>query len=113
MKTVGFFAMTVMAGTLGTAALDAYSISHNVVSTMFMVGLGLAIATGVRVGNLAGAGHRDEAAFAGWSGVAMAAIVMTVLGGMVLIFSDTIAAVYTDDPDLQPEPRCSSWSPHS
>lgn len=101
-ETIGFGAMTVMSGWLGSQiALDAYAISHNVVSTMFMVGLGLAIAAGVRVGNAAGAGNWSEARFAAWSGAVMATLVMGVLGAVIYFASDGLAAVYTDDPELQ------------
>ena len=99
-ETIGFAAMLLMAGGLGTAALDAYSISHNLVSTLFMVGLGLAIATGVRVGQAAGAGRPDEAAFAGWTGLGVAFVIMGGLGVLVYAFPMEIARVYTDDPDL-------------
>ncbi len=100
-ETVGFAAMTVFAGQISLAALDAYSISHNLVSTLFMVGLGLGIATGVRVGHEIGRGRPEEAAFAGWSGLATAVVVMSALGGLVILARAPIAAVYTDDPALQ------------
>ena len=99
-ETIGFAAMTMIAGTIGVAALDAYSISHNLVSTLFMVGLGLAVATGVRVGQAVGAGDAREAAFAGWTGLLVAFAVMGSLGAMVLIFRHDIAYAYTDDPAL-------------
>src|SRR5699024_2340614 len=67
-ETVGFATLMMMAGTLGTAALDAYSFSHNLVATVFMIGLGLAIATGVRIAQAAGAGELREAMLAGWTG---------------------------------------------
>ncbi|MEM6677972.1 MAG: MATE family efflux transporter [Pseudomonadota bacterium] len=97
-ETVGFATMSLVAGQLGALALDAYSISHNLVSTVFMVGLGLAVATGVRVGNEAGRGRPDEAAFAGWTGMAAAGVLMGMLALLVFAFRPTIAAVYTDDP---------------
>ncbi len=100
-ETIGFAAMTMMAGWLGPMALDAYAISHNVVSTMFMVGLGLAVATGVRVGNEAGAGNHGEAAFAGWAGLLASAVIMGSLGTAVFLFSDGLATVYTDDAAIQ------------
>ncbi len=100
-ETMGFAAMTVFAGQISLAALDAYSISHNLVSTIFMVGLGLAIATGVRVGIEIGRGRPEEAAFAGWSGFAAAVLIMGALGGLVAFFRHEIAAVYTDDAALQ------------
>lgn len=97
-ETVGFAAMTMYAGTLGPLALDAYSMSHNLLSTLFMVGLGLAVATGVRVGNALGAGRRDEATLAGWVGLGTALVVMASLGLLVYLTRPGLAAVYTDDP---------------
>ncbi len=99
-ETVGFAAMMMIAGTLGVAALDAYSISHNLVSTLFMIGLGLAVATGVRVGQATGAANAREAAFAGWTGLLVALAVMISLGVLVLAFRAEVAAVYTDDAEL-------------
>lgn len=97
-ETIGFASMTMFAGQLGTLPLDAYSLSHNLVSTLFMVGLGLAVASGVRVGIEMGRDRRDEAAFAGWIGLSAVVVVMSVLGVVVVISRETIAAVYTDDP---------------
>lgn len=99
-ETVGFAAMTMIAGTIGIAALDAYSISYNLIGTLFMVGLGLAVATGVRVGQAIGAGDLREATFAGWTGLLVAFVVMSTLGVLVLIFRFELASVYTNDPDL-------------
>ena len=99
-ETIGFAAMSLMAGTLGIAALDAYSISHNLLSTFFMIGLGLAVATGVRVGQATGAGNPREAAFAGWTGLLMAFLIMGTLSVLVLVFRFEIAGVYTNDPEL-------------
>lgn len=100
-ETLGFAALSMMAGWLGTLSLDAYAISHNVVSTVFMVGLGLAIATGVRVGNHAGAGRKEEAIFAGWAGLIVTAGVMGTISLAVFLFGEGLASVYTDDPAIQ------------
>jgi MATE family multidrug resistance protein len=97
-ETIGFASMTMFAGQLGTLPLDAYSLSHNLVSTLFMVGLGLAVASGVRVSIEMGRGRPDEAAFAGWVGLLAVVVVMSLLGALVLISRETIAAAYTDDP---------------
>ena len=100
-ETVGFSTMTLFAGQISALALDAYSIGHNMVSTLFMVGLGLSIATGVRVGHEIGRGRPAEAAFAGWTGLAASVAVMGALGLGVLVFRDTVALVYTDDPEIR------------
>jgi MATE family multidrug resistance protein len=99
-ETIGFTSMTMFAGQLGTLPLDAYSLSHNLVSTLFMVGLGLAVASGVRVSIEVGRGRPDEAAFAGWIGLLAVVVVMGTLGLLVLTSRETIAAVYTNDPEI-------------
>ncbi len=99
-ETVGFATMMLLAGSLGTMALDAYSISHNMVSTVFMVGLGLGIATGVRVGQELGAGRRQDAVLAGWVGFGTGVVLMGSLAGLIVVFRDTVALAYTDDPAL-------------
>jgi MATE family multidrug resistance protein len=99
-ETIGFAAMMMIAGTLGTAALDAYSISHNLVATIFMVGLGLSVATGVRVGIAAGSGDAHEATVAGWTGLLVALAIMGALSGLVLSFRHEIVIAYTDVPEL-------------
>lgn len=100
-ETIGFAALMLFAGQISLAALDAYSISHNLVSVLFMVGLGLSVATGVRVGNEIGRGRPAEAAFAGWSGAGATVVVMGLLAMIVLLLPQEIAAVYTDDHELQ------------
>ena len=99
-ETFAFAFMIVMAGTLGTQALDAYSVSHNLISTTFMVGLGLSVATGVRVAQAAGAGEMREAALAGWTGLLTAGLLMGVLCAFVLLFRQEIAFAYSDVPEI-------------
>ena len=99
-ETIGFAAMALFAASLGPLALDAYAISHNLVATLFMVGLGLAVATGVRVGIETGRGRTDEAAYAGWTGLAVSLGMMSTFGLLVFLARDEIAAIYTDDPAL-------------
>ncbi|MEM6488205.1 MAG: MATE family efflux transporter [Pseudomonadota bacterium] len=99
-ETLGFAVLSLIAGRLGTLALDAYAITHNLVSTAFMVGLGLAVATGVRVGYETGRGRPGEAAAAGWVGIGTALAVMGAIAAVVVAFRPGIAALYTDDPVL-------------
>lgn len=99
-ETTAFASMMLMAGTLGTVALDAYSISHNLVGTAFMFGLGLSIATGIRVAQAVGANDMREARLAGWTGVLVGLLIMGAAGVLVLCFRHQIAFVYTDVPAL-------------
>ena len=99
-ETIGFATMTMFAGQLGTLPLDAYSLSHNLVSMVFMIGLGLAVASGVRVAIEIGRNRPDEAAFAGWTGLVAVAVVMGGLSLVVLANPDLIARIYTDDAEI-------------
>jgi len=65
---------------------------------VFMVGLGLAVASGVRVGIEMGRDRPDEAAFAGWVGLLAVVVVMSTLAALVVINRESLAAIYTDDP---------------
>jgi MATE family multidrug resistance protein len=97
-ETSAFGALTQMAGLLGPTALAAYSIAHNLEATVFMVALGLSVATGVRVGGAMGAGRADEAAFAGWTGLGACVAVMAAVGVAIALRAGPLAAFYTDDP---------------
>ena len=96
-ETSAFGAMTQMAGWLGPVALAAYSIAQNIESTVFMVALGLSVATGVRVGMASGAKNPGEARFAGFSGLAAALALMALIGGVLLLAAPQVTGFYTQD----------------
>jgi MATE family multidrug resistance protein len=99
-ETAAFGGLTVLAGWLGVLPLAATSIVFNVVATIFMVALGLASATGVRVG--IAAGRRDPAAVAraGWTGLAAVAATMALFGLLLALFPEAIAGFYSQEPAL-------------
>jgi len=97
-ETVSFASLTMMAGRLGELPLAAYSLAQNLMAMVFMVGLGLAVATGVRVSIEMGRNRPDEAAFAGWTGLLAVVLVMGAMALAVTAWPGALAAVYTDDP---------------
>jgi MATE family multidrug resistance protein len=97
-ETSAFGALTQMAGLLGPTALAAYTIAHNLEATVFMVALGLSVATGVRVGAASGGGRADEAAFAGWTGLGACVAVMAAVGLCIALWAGPLARFYTGDP---------------
>lgn len=99
-ETVAFASLAQAAGLLGSAALAAYTILHNIEALVFMVALGLSVATAVRVGQFAGAGDRDEARFAGLSGLAAAAGLAGLVGLGLFLFAPQVVGFYTSDPVL-------------
>ena len=91
----GLFAVsTLLIGLVGTAALAAHQIAINAASVTFMVPLGVAMATTVRVGQAAGAGDRLGAGRAGWTGIGMGAAFMTLSALLFWLRPEWVVYVY-------------------
>ena len=75
-----FSASTLVAGRLGAVAVSAHQIALIMASLTFMVPLGVAQATSVRVGNAIGRRDAEAANVSGWSGVALSAELHELLG---------------------------------
>ena len=99
-ETAALGALIQMAGMLGAVDLAAFSIANNLKTTVFMVGLGLSVAAGVRVGRAAGAKQADEVRFAGWSGLGAGVGVMALIGALLVATGRWVAMGYTGDEDV-------------
>lgn len=99
-ETFAFAALAQAAGLIGTTALAAYTILHNIEATVFMIALGLSVATAVRVGQAVGAGDRAEARLIGFAGLSAAMILIGLLGLVLLAVAPQVTAVYTTDTAL-------------
>ncbi len=93
-----FFAAATFAGWLGTVSLAAYQIVLNTMALIYMLAIGIAVATGVRVGNAVGRGDRQAMRVSGWTGVAIGTLLMVLLMPVLSFGGDVIARIYTDDP---------------
>lgn len=100
LETMAFATMVQAAGLLGEAPLAAYSILHNIETTVFMVALGLSVATSVQVGQAAGRGDAPEAVFSGLAGLAAAMAVIGVIGLGLLAIAPQVVGFYSSDPAL-------------
>ena len=96
-ESLGFVSVGLFAGWLGEVPLAAYSIAHNLIAMAFMVSLGVASATVVRVGIARGRGDRDGLTLAGWSGFGVNSVFMGVIGIGFGLFPEILASVYTND----------------
>lgn len=95
---VGLFtAVGLLMGSLGATAIAAHQIALNYAALMFMVPLGISMATTVRVGQAIGANNRKRARIAGFSGMGMATGVMLVSALIMLSMPDVIIGMYTSD----------------
>lgn len=92
-----FVAVALLVGGMGTVAASAHAIAINVASIAFMLPLGLAMATTVRVGNAVGREDGVGIARAGWAGATLALGTQTLSAGTMLLGAGAIARLYTDD----------------
>lgn len=93
-----FGGSTLVAGWLGARALAAHTIVLNLASITFMVPLGIAQGTAVRVGNLIGAGQPKRARVASWVGIAGGAGIMTLSACAFVLLRELLPRAYTPDP---------------
>jgi MATE family multidrug resistance protein len=92
-----FFAAATFAGWLGAVPLAAYQVVLNVMALIYMLAIGIATATAVRVGNAVGRRDRTGLARAGWVGLGLGIAVMLGLTPVLHGSSGAIARIYTTD----------------
>jgi MATE family, multidrug efflux pump len=94
---VAFLAFFAIVGQYGTASYAAYGIGISIVSFSIVVGFGFGIAAATLVGQQLGAGHPDEAMKAGWRGLRMAMVAMTIFSILLAIFARELASFMIED----------------
>ncbi|HSE11351.1 MAG TPA: MATE family efflux transporter [Rudaea sp.] len=92
-----FVATALLIGSLGATAVAGHQVAINVASVAFMVPLGVAMATTVRVGNAVGRGDVEAVRYAGYAGIAVTALTQSLSSLVMALFPLAIARVYTDD----------------
>ena len=100
LESFAFASLTFFAGLIGAEAVAAFQIVMNAVALCYMMAIGLATATAVRVGEAVGRRDSGDTALAGWSGLTAIAAIMTLLGLIMALFPEAIAAVFSDDTRL-------------
>ena len=96
-----FSAVSILVGTLGPAITAAHQIALNFASTMFMIPLAFSAATTIRIGHALGAGRPLDARSAGITGILICGLFMTASALVLIVFRDTVVAIYTKDPTVQ------------
>jgi MATE family, multidrug efflux pump len=95
----GIFSLaTVMLGKMDEVSLAAHSIALNVVSTTFMVPLGISSAAAVRVGQAVGRKDPRGVALSGWAAVLMGALFMGSAGLSLWLIPRWIVLLFSGDP---------------
>lgn len=97
----GLFVLTaLLMARFGETVVAAYQIAINVASLVFMIPLGVAMATTVRVGHAAGAGDPAAARFRGAVGIGLGGLNAASNAALMLLFPLTIVGCYTGDADI-------------
>jgi MATE family multidrug resistance protein len=96
-----FFAVALLIGLLGPAALAAQQVSLNTVSIAFMIPLGLSQAANVRVAHRVGAGDHGGARTAGLVAIALGALSELVFASLSLLAPHQIVSLYLDPADTE------------
>jgi multidrug resistance protein, MATE family len=94
----GLFIVTaLLIGRLGATEAAAHQIAINVSQLCFMIPMGVAEATTVRVGHAVGRGDAGGMRRAAWAGYAIVLGTQTLSASTLLLGHDAIVGVYTDD----------------
>ncbi|MEM1046917.1 MAG: MATE family efflux transporter [Pseudomonadota bacterium] len=96
-ESAAFAAIVFLAGLVGSTALAAHQITMNTVSLVFMVAVGIASATAIRVGNAFGRQSRPDVIRAGWTGIGLSTAFPVLVTISFLAIPAAIAGIYTDD----------------
>ena len=98
LETAAFAALVMLAGHLGTTPLAAYQIGYNLIGLVFMVAIGTAAASMIRVGNAVGRRNPTDITRAGWAGVLLIACLMACFAGPFLGLAMPLASLYNRRP---------------
>ena len=97
LETSVFATVTVLIGKLSSDILAGHQIALTVVSTTYMMPLGISSAAAVRVGHAIGRRDPQGASRSGWTALALGASAMSIAALAFLIFPQAIARLFTPD----------------
>ncbi len=100
LESGAFAAMILFAGLVGKLHVAAYQLAFNIVATTFMAALGLAAAASIRVANAKGRRDPQGMKRAGWVAVAIAFVVLLVIGLCYAFQPEFFARLYSHDPEV-------------
>jgi len=93
-----FGVVTVLVARLDEVSLAAHSIAVQVISTSFMVPLGISSAAAVRVGQALGRKDHAAAARAGWTALLLSGVCMGSVGVLLLVAPGEVVRWFIRDP---------------
>jgi MATE family multidrug resistance protein len=95
-----FTVVALIMGSFGTVIVAAHAVTLNYASLVFMIPLGIGMATTSLVGQAVGRGHALEARRVGYVGITICFILMCLTGAATIVFAVDIAHLYSDDANV-------------
>ncbi|WP_293370966.1 MATE family efflux transporter [Nevskia sp.] len=92
-----FVLMALLMARFGEATVASYQVAINFSSLVFMIPLGVGMATTVRVGHAAGAGDHAAARWRGLVGLSLGTVNAASNAAIMLLFAGLIVSFYTTD----------------
>jgi putative MATE family efflux protein len=99
-RSFGNLILTWIIAPFGTLAIAAHSLASRVEMFVFMPGMGIAMGSGVMVGQNLGARQPQRAEKSAWLGVAVVEAFMLACSIAILIWADQVMGIFTPDPEL-------------
>lgn len=96
-ESAAFTALVFFAGYLGKAAVAAHEITITITSLIFMIALGISIATSIKAGTAKGQENRAEAGQSGLAGLILAILATLPFAICLIAFDHVIANAFTKD----------------
>lgn len=100
LMSLSMLVFTTLVISLGTAVYAAQRITFQILSLGWMPGFAFAVAATTLTGQSLGAGRPELAVRATWLASAYAVLFMTLFAVVVFLFSEPIAGIYTEDPEI-------------
>jgi len=95
-----FTVVALIMGSFGTVVVAAHAVTLNYASLIFMIPLGIGMATTALVGQAIGRGQPFEARRIGYVGIGLCFLIMCLTGTGTVLFATDIASLYSDDANV-------------
>lgn len=98
--SLGYVAFAAMINSLGELSTAAHTVANTVESAFYIPGYGMMAAAATLTGNAIGAGDRRGLKELARVNITIEVILMTVTGGLLFIFAEPMAGVFSSDPQV-------------
>ncbi len=98
MEASAFMLSTIMMGWISVAGLAAHQVVLSISTISFMVYLGIASSTTIRVSSLFGENKIEEMRQAGWAAIHLVVLMVIVIGLVFLFLRNQLPTLFSDDP---------------